>query len=320
MKTELRFTKLLMTIALLLGIFVSSCTKEEPLLLPESEKGAVATLKNATIDDVICDLIAGQSINVGSVIYSHDATNIYVTYTTANGWTLKELHLYVGNLAGLPSNKTAVQIGHFPYTYSSINGMTSYTFEVPIIGLSHDDNVYTIAAHAVVVNGTMEETAWSNCTYEPIIMLKSYFTNGKYAVTDGTPFSTDYYCWHGGYNYYTNPDEYLLQNMEYFLPINGGAGKVNVSDDGTTLTVVVTANDGLTLDRSYLFVGTMQEFLAIQTTLGNCPDYPLFPFNEFTDGATHTFDITIPNLESNSISFESAYDSKRWGWFSYYKL
>ncbi|MEO6540160.1 MAG: hypothetical protein ABIN74_04175, partial [Ferruginibacter sp.] len=42
-------------------------------------------------------LVAGQTMNAGSITVTNDADNIYVTYATTNGWKLTETHLYVGD-------------------------------------------------------------------------------------------------------------------------------------------------------------------------------------------------------------------------------
>lgn len=323
MKTKLLFRNFIIALATVAGIFVTSCTKEESLLTPESKNDSKVTLKNGQLDYIECELTAGQTINVGRVVYSHqviDGKNyMIVEYMTTNGWGLYELHLYIGNLANLPTKKSALQIGHFPYAAENLNGVTYYKFEIALEGVPYDADGYLIAAHAVVRNGLQEETAWANCTFKPVIMLKSYFTDGTYAITNGIHFSNDWYCRHGGFNYYKNPDEYLLQQIDWYPASSGGAGKVNVSDNGTNITVVVTPKTGLTLLSSYLFVGTMEEFLEVNRPIGTCPDFSLFPYKTIDAPApTHTF--TVPISKPLNVPFESLDEKMRWGWYSYYKL
>ena len=169
MKTKLHLKKLATLFVVVLGISISSCTKEEPALLSEAESSSDLMLKNGTIaqgtDLMECDLIGGQHINVGKVITSHDEMNIYVTYLTTGGWVLSELHLYVGTLAGLPKSKGGgIQIGHFPYSAKNLKGITTYTIEIPIAEVSKDANGYTIAAHAVVINGNKNELPTKSTT------------------------------------------------------------------------------------------------------------------------------------------------------------
>lgn len=335
MKTKLLNNQFLMLFVIMAGIFISSCTKEEPTLVPETDLSANATLKNAVIDVVNCDLIAGQTINVGQVIYSHDATNVYVTYTTSGNWTLKELHVYVGNLAGLPRKNSALQIGHFPFAVENLIGATTYTFTIPIQGLTKDPAGYTIAAHAVVTNGTQEETAWSNCSELPIITLKTFFkdavpdrlwacTEGEVYFPDLFPYATDYYCPYLGIQTYKKEAglTYKLQGPVYPLPT--GAGNVLVQEDseGENLIITVVPDPSLILTRTYLFVGTLAQLDALATLPGGCVDYTKFPYNMLSETANNTHVFPPIPIQKNeiSISFEALDPKMRWGWYSVYNF
>ncbi len=112
-------------------------------------------------------LIAGQTINSGTVSVSNDGQYIYVTYTTTNGWKLSQTHLYVGDCALIPVNNPGNPIpGQFPYSSSHAN-VTSYTYQVPLSQIPAG-SCGCIAAHAVVkqFNGSNQqigqETAWGN--------------------------------------------------------------------------------------------------------------------------------------------------------------
>lgn len=114
-------------------------------------------------------LIAGQTIDAGTVTVTNDNDFIYVTYETANGYTLTQTHLYVGDCALIPVNSQGNPIpGHFPYS-STHNNITTYTYQVPIAAISAG-SCGCIAAHAVVVkldeNGNIidQQTAWGNGT------------------------------------------------------------------------------------------------------------------------------------------------------------
>jgi len=94
-------------------------------------------------------LIAGQTINSGSVSVTNDANFIYVTYTTAPGWYLTQTHLYVGDCALIPLNNPGNPVpGQFPYS-ANHNNITTYTYQVPI-SLIPAGGCGCIAAHAVV--------------------------------------------------------------------------------------------------------------------------------------------------------------------------
>ena len=94
-------------------------------------------------------LLAGQTMNAGSVTVTNDEDFIYVTYTTNNGWVLSQTHLYVGNCALIPLNNGGNPMqGRFPYT-GAHNNVTSYTYQVPISRIALL-SCGCIAAHAVV--------------------------------------------------------------------------------------------------------------------------------------------------------------------------
>lgn len=111
------------------------------------------------------ELTAGQNQNAGTVTVSNDNNFIYVTYSTISPWSIYETHLYVGHPDNTPMNGGGnPQIGLFPYS-NTHNGVTSYTYAVPI---DPNLNCYIVAAHATVAmigeNGqpTNYETAWVN--------------------------------------------------------------------------------------------------------------------------------------------------------------
>lgn len=112
-------------------------------------------------------LLAGQTIEAGTVTVSNDEDFIYVTYTTANGWVLSQTHLFVGNIALLPVNNAGNPIpGRFP-NKSPHNNVTSYTYQVPISSIPLQ-TCGTIAAHSVVkkYNASNQlidtQTGWGN--------------------------------------------------------------------------------------------------------------------------------------------------------------
>ena len=112
-------------------------------------------------------LVAGQTIDAGTVTVSNDANYIYVTYTTTNGWVLTQTHLYVGDCALIPVNNPGNPIpGQFPYT-SAHNNVTSYTYQIPISRIPLE-GCGCIAAHAVVkkYNSSNQvidtQTGWGN--------------------------------------------------------------------------------------------------------------------------------------------------------------
>lgn len=114
-------------------------------------------------------LVAGQHINAGNIEVTNDDEYIYVTYATANGYTLTQTHLYVGNCALIPVTRAGNPIpGQFPNATAHRN-ITSYMYRVPISAITIG-NCGCIAAHAVVqkldAKGKVidEQTAWGQGT------------------------------------------------------------------------------------------------------------------------------------------------------------
>lgn len=112
-------------------------------------------------------LLAGQTIDAGTVNVSNDASYIYVTYTATNGWVLSQTHLYVGNCDSIPVNNPGNPMpGQFPYT-STHNNVTTYTYQIPISRIPLE-GCGCIAAHAVVkkYNSSNQlidtQTGWGN--------------------------------------------------------------------------------------------------------------------------------------------------------------
>lgn len=118
-------------------------------------------------------LLAGQSIDVGSVSMEVVGSDLIVTYSTTGEWSLAETHVWVGSsLATMPqTRKGTPKIGNFPHNNSELENATTHSVTIPLASIGFScpslDTNYYVAAHAVVVktNGSGEvlqsETAWS---------------------------------------------------------------------------------------------------------------------------------------------------------------
>jgi hypothetical protein len=151
-------------------LMLVGCKKEETLLTNSNNHRNGSSQIDYCGTPQQVNLLAGQTINVGSVTVGNDATNLYVTYTTTGSWYLTELHLYVGDCRAMPVNKSGNPVpGQFPNkaTFSSPNYSQQYTFVLPLSSLP---DCYCVAAHAAVIkkgtNGqvTQGETAWGEGT------------------------------------------------------------------------------------------------------------------------------------------------------------
>lgn len=178
--------KLLLPVLLCAVLFTISCKKAEEAPAAAQEQPVAPGSRYVILapgdgnkeivlnreGDPVCvatevTLIAGQTINSGTVSVSNDGTYIFVTYTTTNGWVLSQTHLYVGDCALIPVNNPGNPVpGQFPYTSSHAN-VTSYTYQIPLSQIPVG-TCGCIAAHAVVKQYNAsnqqigQETAWGN--------------------------------------------------------------------------------------------------------------------------------------------------------------
>lgn len=133
------------------------------------------TLKDLVIDypcKEVC-LVAGQHMQVGTVIVSQDGDDIHVTYNvTESGVYLTEIHLDI--FADLDQFDAAKKLSgggaipgkfEFKKSWKASAMMTSYTVVVPkeyINEIAPNADCFYIASHAALSNG---ETAWGGfCT------------------------------------------------------------------------------------------------------------------------------------------------------------
>jgi hypothetical protein len=140
----------------------------------------------------VTTLYAGQTIDAGTVTVSNDSSNVYVTFSTRNGWQLTETHLAIAStLAGIPQTKSGnPKVGNFPYQRSYNPSVTSdvYVFSLDQLAVSLGFDRFTcgsssfvVAAHAVVVQQdgsggvTARETGWGAGTGFPGGNWATYF-------------------------------------------------------------------------------------------------------------------------------------------------
>lgn len=143
------------------SVLLLACSQEgSPVASQEfdiqSNPGAARVVVKA---ESCVDLLAGQTIQAGSVCVSIQGNDLAVTYKTDSGWTIKEAHLWAGlSLAQMPqTNNGNPKIGNFPHHSGALSGAASYSFSVPlsVFGLdsgmtSCNDVNALVVAHAVV--------------------------------------------------------------------------------------------------------------------------------------------------------------------------
>lgn len=301
-----------------LALSLTACQKEDitPLEEPTTTYSTTETQSGCYEEFT---LYAGQHIEAGSITVSNDNSTIYVTYQTTGGWVLDDLHLYVGDLSGLPTNGGGnPQIGQFPYAVSDLNG-TSYTFEIPV-----DPNFecYVIAAHAAVYleqNGQIvqSETAWG----------------------DGNPSAGNSWATYGDYCL-LDCCEYEVETYEYFAGQNISIGNLEVTNDDVNLYVTYSFTGDWYMGQTHLYVG---DAAGLPTNPNNIPVPGQFPYSTAHDPAVQSYTYTIPlaglsdcyviaahaeamQIENGVItqtetgwSFGTEFpNSPRWGWYSEY--
>ena len=237
-------------------------------------------------------LLAGQTIDAGTVCLSIDAGALNVTYSTTGGWELTEAHLWVGQtLDDLPQTKTGNPIpGKFPYNSGDITGLTSFTFSIPLtnplinFSCPSDDVTFLLAAHAALRkpngDGTFQtETGWSDGS--PITTKGNWATfstftlscdcGGGEAVTAcETAFAfggASARCFElDGFNRWGWTNGPLNQGT-YTFDLYAGAGQcdlskgtlvgsVTINYTGTTVTVTYTMTNGWWATETHVYVGT----------------------------------------------------------------
>lgn len=112
------------------------------------------------------DLMAGQTQIAGTVTAESDGTNLLVTYTTNELWSLEDIHLYVGEFELAPQNNGGNPMpGRFPYKQQFADPVSTFSYEIPLSSLP---DCFIIAAHAVVrKTGSGTETGWGAGTQFP---------------------------------------------------------------------------------------------------------------------------------------------------------
>lgn len=103
---------------------------------------------------VSTDLIAGQNLDVGDVLVTHDSGNLYVQFTiTELGWGITETHLEVGpTVADIPQTRNGNPIpGQFSFQ-DNFDFERTVLYTIPLTALPPVENL-VIAAHAVVSQG-----------------------------------------------------------------------------------------------------------------------------------------------------------------------
>ncbi|MEZ4653848.1 MAG: hypothetical protein R3E12_09740 [Candidatus Eisenbacteria bacterium] len=157
--------------------------------------------QNQSVDDPCGEvtsvrLLAGQTIDVGSVTVENDGTELCVTYETSGDWTLVETHLDIRlTLGDVPQTRSGnPKVGKFTYSHKNLGHATSdeYCFLLEDLGYTAGTDL-VIAAHAVVervVAGQVQqnETAWGEGPEFPGNSWAMYLGHHVQECNDPGPF------------------------------------------------------------------------------------------------------------------------------------
>lgn len=173
--------KFLLLFLLSLG-FLVGCSNESVVTEKTTESGA----RLDGCDAQVFDINAGQHILSGNVSVQNDFVNLYVTYNANSDWRFKELHLFVGPYANVPTRNGNPVPGRFPYKVNFNQLTSTYTFTIPFTAIAVDQNgCYVVAAHSSMrkVNGNggviQSETGWGGYNDFPGNNWARYFNYCK---------------------------------------------------------------------------------------------------------------------------------------------
>jgi hypothetical protein len=99
--------------------------------------GLVAIAPSAFSDTYT--LWAGQNIEAGSIIITHDADNVYITFVTIAGWEITTTHVYVGKTDPAGGDALSSAPGQFPYSAVHNPTIIEYTYTIALTDIDSYD-------------------------------------------------------------------------------------------------------------------------------------------------------------------------------------
>lgn len=158
MKTKITSKLVTMCVALALMFFIIPYWGFGQSLRSNPE---LCDISKGCDEPLVFDLLAGQTILAGQLIVNNDNDSLYVTYLSNDIWNLNAVHLYIGNLEGVPVNKKGNPMpGQFPFQEVFASPVSCFQFAFDRSLFESDDLV--IFAQASVSDGQNSHTAWSD--------------------------------------------------------------------------------------------------------------------------------------------------------------
>ncbi|AEH50595.1 hypothetical protein [Pseudothermotoga thermarum] len=111
-------------------------------------------------------ILAGQNINIGTVMVWNDTARIYIKFELTNGWLANQSHLNF--LQNEPDDSYNPVPGQFPFKTNHSPNVTTYTYQIPLAEVQskcsfspqQGEPIY-ILLHLSVKKGNQNETAWA---------------------------------------------------------------------------------------------------------------------------------------------------------------
>jgi hypothetical protein len=158
---------------LTVAVLLISCQKSDDIRqLPDQSQLMLNIPEGYSVPECVTPvetaMLAGQSINVGTVTVWNDANNVYVNYVMTGDYRVKKTHLYVGACSGIPVNNAGnPRIGQYPYqTTHGTTGVQSFLYIIPKSSLPPEGTCLCVSSHAEVVayntsgQQTFSQTGW----------------------------------------------------------------------------------------------------------------------------------------------------------------
>jgi hypothetical protein len=221
------------------------------------------------VPDSVAILWGDKNIAVGTISVTRDEVNLYVTYSTINGWKLDETHLDISAEhfceRGAP--------GKYLYKKDHENGPTTYTYTVPITWVE-GTTVY-FRAHAEVKKNSKEVSAYAGTITNP--KRGAWFGQFCYTIKPTTP---------------PPPPTYTVSGIVYFDADNNGM--YDSGEQGITNVTIELSDGQITVsdaNGNYSFSGLLPD---TYTVIGSSID-GLSP----TSTLTKKFSISSTNYSAN---------------------
>jgi hypothetical protein len=315
MKSTLKIGLILVS---LLFLLVSCGTKN--LTAPKGTDPVYeTTIKSTASTPTVFPLIAGQTINAGTISIWNDAINIYVKYDLASGWTMDESHLNVSaTLAGVPVNGPGNPVmGSFTYVTTHNPAVTTYTYTVPMATFSFSvGQTIIIVAHASVSGpdgngGTQQQTGFGAGTPGPT--GERWWFYMEYTITEDVPppppptvwqYETamarmndvvnDFtYRWimgngkpHAWFSYLKWMPTEAPHTFYFYAGQSYKCGEVQIWKDGTNLKVQINMMNNWLMSGSHLNVQL--------TDYVGSPAFGLFPYPMSYNPITNAYTYSVP--------------------------